>query len=242
MGSSSGSRSTDPDGSELDSRPLHPSPKQDHDEDAADGRPLICIVDDDDSVRKALSRLIRSHGHRVETFADATAFLTSGVGSYAACAILDVRLPELSGLEIQKRLASAGVDIPIVFLTGHGDIPMSVEAMRKGATDFLVKPADESAVLAAIEAAVTRHEATRKSRMTAIELRRRLAKLTLRETEVLRYVISGAMNKQIAAWLDISEKTVKVHRGRVMSKMEALSVIDLAQMSNTIGIEPAKHP
>ena len=153
-----------------------------------------------------------------------------------ACLVLDLQLPGLSGLDLQKRMAEAGLEIPIVFLTGHGDIPASVQAMKAGAVEFLTKPVDEQKLLQAIQEAIERDRGTRQRRATMLELRRRYESLTVREQEVLRQVVSGLLNKQIAAELNITEFTVKFHRGHIMRKMRADSLADLVRMAESLGI------
>ncbi len=191
----------------------------------------VFIVDDDPSVRGGLSRLFKSVGLAVETFSSAAEFLERGRGEEPACLVLDVRLPESSGLDLQAELAKAGVAIPIVFITGHGSVPISVRAMKAGAADFLEKPVDEQELLDAAHRALERDRQARRERAEVADLRRRLASLTPREREVLLYVAAGRLNKQIAADLGTSEKTVKVHRARVMEKMEVSSLAELARLA-----------
>jgi FixJ family two-component response regulator len=199
---------------------------------------VVFVVDDDASVREALGRLIRSAGLRVEAFASAEAFLARSRADGPACLVLDVRLPNLSGLDLQRRMADANNEIPIVFITGHGDIPTTVRAMKAGAMEFLTKPLVDGDVLESIQQALARDRATRDHQAETAALRGRYALLTPREAEVMAWVVSGLLNKQIAGELGISEETVKVHRGQVMRKMEADSLADLVRMSGRLGIAP----
>jgi len=202
---------------------------------------VIAVVDDDPSVREGLQSLIRSAGWRAETFASAQEFLARPNIDAPGCLILDLQLPGLSGLDLQKRMAEAGLETPIVFLTGHGNIPASVQAMKAGAVEFLTKPFDEQDLLRAIEEAVERDQRARQQRAAMRELQLRYASLTPREQEVLLHVISGLLNKQIAAELKMSEFTVKIHRGRVMRKMHADSLADLVRMAESLGIRSSQH-
>lgn len=195
----------------------------------ADAEEFVYVVDDDASVRTGLARLLRSADHRVETFSSAIEFLAREGFEGVGCLVLDVRMPGQDGMELQVELAAREVDLSVVFLTGHGDIPMSVQAMRKGAVDFLTKPVDETALLDAIQRALDRHRAVRSERLQSQALQRRIGSLTPRELDVLRCVITGARNKQIAAHLGIAEKTVKIHRARVMEKLGVASVAELVQ-------------
>ena len=197
---------------------------------------VVAIVDDDPWSLDGLQRLVRSAGWRAETFASAQAFLARPGADEPTCLVLDLQLPELSGLDLQKRMAEVGLEIPIVFLTGHGDIPASVQAMKAGAVEFLTKPVDEQKLLQAIQEAIERDRGTRQRRATMLELQRRYASLTAREQEVLRQVVSGLLNKQIAAELDITEFTVKFHRGHIMRKMRADSLADLVRMAESLAI------
>jgi len=203
---------------------------------------VIAIVDDDLSAREGLSSLIRSTGLQVETFASAPEFLARPTAETPSCLVLDLQLPGLSGLDLQKQMAESGLEIPIVFLTGHGDIPASVKAMKAGAVEFLTKPFDEQELLRAIQEAIERDRRTRQQRAEIRDLRDRYESLTTREQEVMRHVVSGQLNKQIAAELDITEFTVKIHRGHVMRKMRAGSVADLVRMAESLGIGPRRHP
>ncbi len=202
---------------------------------------IIAVVDDDLSAREGLSSLIRSAGLQVETFASAQEFLACPGAEAPGCLVLDLELPGLSGLDLQKRMAEIGLEIPIVFLTGHGNIPASVQAMKAGAVEFLTKPVDEQVLLHAIQEAVERDRRTRQQHADVRELQDRYESLTAREQEVMQQVVSGLLNKQIAAELNITEYTVKIHRGRVMRKMHAESLADLVRMAETLGIHPAKR-
>jgi len=203
--------------------------------------PVIAIVDDDPSVREGLSSLIRSAGLKVETFTSAQEFLARPDTDAASCLVLDLQLPGLSGLDLQKRMAEVGLEIPIVFLTGHGNIPASVQAMKAGAVEFLTKPFDDEELLRAIQEAIDRDRHTRKQHADLRELRERYESLTAREQEVMQQVVSGRLNKQIAAELNITEFTVKIHRGRVMRKMHADSLADLVRMAENLGIHSPKQ-
>jgi FixJ family two-component response regulator len=200
----------------------------------------VFVIDDDAAVREALQSLLRSVGLKVATFASARDFLTSQRPDAPACLVLDVRLPGLSGLDLQRELAAAQLDIPIIFITGHGDIPMTVRAMKAGAVEFLTKPFRDQDLLDAIAQALERDRAARAQRAGLAELHERYAELTAREREVMGLVVSGLLNKQIAAELGISEITIKVHRGQVMQKMGAESVADLVRMADKLGIPTTK--
>jgi FixJ family two-component response regulator len=195
---------------------------------------IIAIVDDDPSVRKGLERLIRSVGWKTESFGSAQEFLASPRTEAPTCIVLDLQLPGLSGLELQKQMSEAGVETPIVFLTGHGDIPASVKAMKAGAIEFLTKPVDEQDLLNAIQEAIERDRRTRQQQADIHDLRDRYQSLTSREQEVMHQVISGLLNKQIAAELKITEDTVKFHRGHIMRKMRAGSLADLVRMAEAL--------
>jgi FixJ family two-component response regulator len=195
----------------------------------------IAIVDDDPSVRKGLERLIRSVGWKVESFGSAPEFLAGPRTEAPTCIVLDLQLPGLSGLELQKQMTEAGVETPIVFLTGHGDIPASVKAMKAGAIEFLTKPVDEQDLLNAIQEAIDRDRRTRQRQADVRNLRNLYASLTSREQEVMQQVVSGLLNKQIAAELRITEDTVKFHRGHIMRKMQAGSLADLVRMAENLG-------
>jgi len=197
-------------------------------------------VDDDPSVREGLSSLIRSAGLQIETFVSAQEFLDRPVAEAPSCLVLDLQLPGLSGLDLQKKMAEAGLEIPIVFLTGHGDIPASVQAMKAGAVEFLTKPFDEQDLLRAIQEAVERDRRNRQHHEEIRGLRDRYESLTPREQEVMQQVVSGLLNKQVAAELNITEYTVKIHRGRVMRKMHAESLADLVRMAENLEIRSRK--
>ncbi len=199
---------------------------------------VVYVVDDDPAVRKGLDRLLRSAGLAVEAFASAAEFLARDGQDGVGCVVLDVRMPGISGMDLQADLVAQGVDLPVIFLTGHGDIPMSVEAMKTGALDFLTKPVDAEVLLNAVRQALDRHRAARTGRLETQAMRTRMESLTPRELEVLRCIITGALNKQIAAHLGIAEKTVKIHRARVMEKTGAASVAELVQTCQRAGIEP----
>lgn len=192
--------------------------------------PVVHIVDDDPAVRRALGRLLGAHGHACEAWETAEAFLARQPSSAPGCAIVDLRLPGASGLDLQARLAGRADGLPVIFLTGRGDVATSVQAMKGGAVDFLTKPVEPAALLAAVEAALVRARAARDAREAETGREARLARLTPREREVLDGVVEGRLNKQIAADLGIAEKTIKVHRARVMQKLEAKSLADLVRL------------
>ena len=202
---------------------------------------IVFIVDDDASVREALGRLMRSAGLRVEAFASAEAFLNRARTDAPSCLVLDVQLPDLSGLDLQRRMVDANNEMPIVFITGHGDIPTTVRAMKAGAIEFLTKPLIEGDVLESIRQAIARDRVVRHHNAETAYLRARRASLTPREEEIMEWVVSGLLNKQIAGELGISEETVKVHRGHVMRKMGADSLADLVRMSERLGMPRRKH-
>jgi FixJ family two-component response regulator len=196
---------------------------------------IVFVVDDDDSVRRALERLIRSVGLPVETFASASELLRRNPPAGPACVVSDVRMPGLSGLDLQSELAKAGFSMPIIFMTGHGTVPMTARAMKAGAVDFLQKPVDEQQLLDAIHQALERSGRERRQMSEHEEIQARVETLTARERQVFELVVTGMLNKQIAAELDASEKTIKVHRGRVMQKMQADSLADLVRMAERLG-------
>jgi FixJ family two-component response regulator len=198
--------------------------------------PFIAIVDDDLSVREGLESLIQSAGWRVETFASAQEFLARPEAEAPSCLVLDLQMPGLSGLDLQKKMAEVNLEVPIVFLTGHGNIPASVQAMKAGAVEFLTKPFDEEELLRAIREATERDRIARVRHAELHELLRRYHSLTGREQEVMQQVVSGLLNKQVAVELNITEFTVKVHRGQVMRKMRADSLADLVRMADKLGI------
>ena len=202
---------------------------------------IVFVVDDDASVREALQRLVRSAGLRVEAFASAEEFLNRARTEGPSCLVLDVRLPDLSGLDLQRRMVEAKNEMPIVFITGHGDIPTTVRAMKAGAIEFLTKPLVEGDVLESIRHAIARDRAVLDHRAETAHLRARYASLTPREGEVMEWVVGGLLNKQIAGELGISEETVKVHRAHVMRKMGADSLAELVRMSERLGIPPRRN-
>jgi FixJ family two-component response regulator len=200
----------------------------------------VFVVDDDASLRDALKSLLRSVGLRVEVFGSGADFLKYKQPDSAACLVLDVRLPGLSGLDFQAELAKADIHIPIIFVTGHGDIPMTVRAMKAGAVEFLTKPFRDQDLLDAVQIALDRDRVRRAQDKTVGEVLAHFEALTPREREVIGFVTAGLMNKQIAAELGVSEITVKVHRGNVMKKMGARSLADLVRMADTLGIRRKK--
>ena len=201
----------------------------------------VLLVDDDASVRKALTRLIRSAGYKVQSFGSAREFLDAHVVEVVemACLVLDISMPGLNGFDLQKELDAAAAVLPIIFITGHGDIPMSVRAMKSGAVDFLPKPVKDKALMAAIEQALARAEREFSERMELASIQRRLASLTPREREVMALVVRGFLNKQIAFKFGTVEKTVKVHRARVMEKMEVQSLAELVRLAERVGFGEA---
>ena len=204
--------------------------------------PIVFVVDDDISVRESLDALIGWAGWQAETFESAQDFLARPQISAPCCLVLDVSLPGLNGLELQKLIAEERLDMPIIFITGHGDIPMSVQAMKAGAVEFLTKPIDDEALLAAIRHAIERSRATLQDEAEIEKLQTRYMSLTPREQEVMLLVVSGLLNKQVGAKLGISEITVKAHRGKIMQKMEADSLADLVRMSIRLHLVPAINP
>jgi FixJ family two-component response regulator len=208
---------------------------------ASAGEPIVYVVDDDDLMGKGLARLFRSVGLQVQVFSSAPELLQSKLAETASCLVLDIRLPGLSGLELQTELTKADIHIPIIFITGHGDIPMSVKAMKSGAVDFLEKPFREQDMLDAVSLAIERDRKRREGAETLSGLRALFDSLTPRERDVIGFVTSGMMNKQIAAEMDLSEITVKVHRGHVMKKMNARSLAELVRMADALGVRRGKH-
>jgi FixJ family two-component response regulator len=207
---------------------------------AADG-PVVYVVDDDPSVRAALAGLLGSVGLNVSLFDSTQAFLESTLPDMPGCIVLDVRLPGLGGLDLQRELARMGNHLPIIFITGHGDIPMSVRAMKDGAIEFLTKPFRDQELLDAIHQGIERDRARRQEAGAVAGLQERFASLTAREREIMAHVVTGRMNKQIAGDLDVSEITVKVHRGHVMRKMGARSLAELVRMADRLGVSAEKR-
>jgi FixJ family two-component response regulator len=200
-------------------------------------QPMVFVVDDDPAVREALDGLIRANGLSVRTFCSALEFLRHKRPESPSCLVLDVRLPDLSGLDLQLKLVASSKDLPIIFITGHGDIPGSVRAMKAGAVEFLTKPFDPLALLRAIREAIECDREVRRRRQELADLQRKFSLLTRREREVFRLVVGGQLNKQIAAELGRAEGTVKVQRSRLMKKMEAVSLADLVRISERLSIE-----
>jgi len=200
----------------------------------------VCIVDDDPSILKALARLIGTAGYRVKTYDRASAFLESRLPRGPKCLVLDLRMPGLGGLDLQRELAARGLTLPVIFLTGHGNVPSSVEAMKAGALDFLTKPVRGAVLLEAVRTALDKDKARLKAQRDLDSVRSRIETLTPREYEVFRWVISGLLNKQTAFEMGISEKTVKFHRAMVMQKMKAGSVAELTILADRAGIAPMK--
>jgi RNA polymerase sigma factor (sigma-70 family) len=201
-----------------------------------DEEPIVFVVDDDASVRNGVEDLLRSVGLRVETFGSAQEFLKRERSEAPGCIVLDVRLPGPSGLEFQRTLTQAGVHLPIIFMSGYGDIPMSVRAMKSGAIEFLTKPLKEQELLDAVQTAIERDRARLQEARVLAELQKRFDSLTHRERDVLALVVVGLLNKQIAAELGLSEMTVKVHRSQAMRKMQAKNLVDLVRMADKLGV------
>lgn len=199
---------------------------------------VVFVIDDDASMRAAIQRLLGAVGISVETFESGQEFLKSILPEVPGCVVLDVRLPGSSGLDLQREMAEQGIQIPVIFITGHGDIPMSVQAMKAGAVEFLTKPFRDQDLLDAISQALARDRAARRQRAELAELHKHHDLLTAREREVMALVVAGLLNKQIAGELGTSEKTIKVHRGQVMQKMQADSLANLVRMANKLDINP----
>ena len=206
------------------------------------GAPIVYVVDDDADVRDGLKALFESVGLRCEVFGSAAQFLTRSGAEVVSCLVLDVRLPGLSGLDVQAQLAEAQISIPVIFITGHGDIPMTVKAMKAGAVEFLIKPVREQDLLDAVGAALQRDRLRRDREDEMRDLRRRFKALSAREQEIVALVTAGLLNKQIAAKLGVSEVTVKVHRHNAMQKLGARSVADLVRIADSLGISRKKLP
>jgi FixJ family two-component response regulator len=203
-------------------------------------QPIVFVIDDDESMRGALTNLFRSVGLRVEVFGSAPELLQSKLPDVASCLVLDIRLPGLSGLDFQTELAKANIHIPIIFMTGHGDIPMTVRAMKAGAIDFLTKPFRHQEMLDAVAMAIERDRKRRKDEKIVSSAQALFETLTPREREVLSLVAAGLMNKQVAAEIGIAEITVKIHRGHIMKKMGTRSLADLVRITEMLGIRRAK--
>ena len=206
----------------------------------SEDKAIVFVVDDDPSMRRSLESLLRSVGHDVRLFSSAPEFMQAARNDAPGCLVLDVRLPGMSGLAFQQELTKAGVALPIIFITGHGDVPMTVRAMKAGAAEFLTKPFDDQVLLDAIHAALERDRARRRDDAGLATLRARYDELTERERQVMSHVVAGWVNKRIAAELELSVVTVKVHRGQVMRKMQAKSVAELVRMADRLGVPRAE--
>jgi FixJ family two-component response regulator len=204
--------------------------------------PTIVIIDDDPSARRGLTRLVRAAGMKAQSFASAREFLSSDLSAGPGCIVLDVSMPDMSGPDLQEELGRAEYCMPIIFLTGHGDVPTTAQAMKKGAVDFLTKPADRDDLLDAIRLSLAKDAENRTTKVESESIREHMKSLSPREHEVMTYVITGMLNKQIATELVISEETVKIHRGRMMHKLEVQSVADLVRLCEKAGVAPATPP
>lgn len=203
-----------------------------------DATTLVHVVDDDESIRRALDSLLRSVGHATRLYGSAQAFLQAERPQCPSCLILDIRLPGVSGLDVQQQLLDANIRMPVVFMTGHGDIPMSVRGMKAGAIDFLTKPFRDQDMLDAVSAAIAHDRARREQDADGVQLRQRFASLSARERQVMALVTAGKMNKQAAGALGLSEITVKIHRGHAMRKMGARTLADLVRMASALALQP----
>jgi len=201
-----------------------------------ESRPLVFVVDDDAPVRQSLGRLLHSEGYDTLSYASAQEFLERDPYDGPCCLVLDVRMPGLTGIELQEALKSDHPDLPVIFITGHGDVPMSVKAMKDGASDFLQKPFEDEDLLKAIQTAITLHESRKSQREEISIIEHRIARLTRREYQVFTLVVTGLLNKQIAGILGVTEKTIKVHRGRLMKKMEVVSLAELVRAAERIKV------
>jgi FixJ family two-component response regulator len=199
-------------------------------------RSIVFVVDDDPSMRRSLESLLKSVGHEVRLFSSAPEFMHAVRNDAPGCLVLDVRLPGMSGLAFQQELTKAGIALPVIFITGHGDVPMSVRAMKAGAAEFLTKPFDDQVLLDAVHAALERDREARRADASLAAMRARYAELTERERQVMSHVVAGWVNKRIAAALNLSVVTVKVHRGQVMRKMQAKSVAELVRAADRLGV------